>query len=113
MDQRAATFIRYLEKYAEAHVFDHAHKRELLRDISFPTALESGAGNWQAVVHYLGWPGISASLADLTAAFMFGFNNHIFPSTVQPNTLSKKWANCSLVVTWSVARKVVDLLLPM
>ena len=53
-------------------------------------------------------PGL-ALVADLTAAF----DKHIWPARAQPSTRSKNWRSWSRVVTWAIARDVVDLLLPM
>ena len=103
-------YIKDLTRLADAHPFDGVcNKRALLQDISPPTALERSKGNWEAVIRELGGPGLSASLAELTAAY----DAHIFPSTTQPSTRLKNWANWSLVVTWAIVRKAVHMLLPM
>ena len=79
-------YIRDLHRFAEAHPFDGVcNKRALLQDISPPTSPDRSKGNWESVVRELGGPDLSASLAELTAAF----DAYIFPSTTQPSTRSK------------------------
>ena len=74
-------YIKDLTRLADAHPFDGVcNKRALLQDISPPTALERSKGNWEAVIRELGGPGLSASLAERTAAF----DAHISPPRRSP-----------------------------
>ena len=94
---------------ARAHAFDGLDLRPLLLNVSEPTALERGDGSWQGAVRGLGGPGLSASLAELTAAF----DTHVWPSRAKPVTRRKNWDNWSVVLTWAIAREAVDCVLPM
>ena len=99
-----------IDHITHAHVFDGLNRRALLSNVAHPTALERSDGNWGAAVRELSGPGISASLAELTAAY----NTHVWPArSGVPNTRGKNWSNWVTVLTWAVARKAMPLLLPM
>ena len=106
---RAMPTLANAEVIRRAHAFDGIDLGPLLCDASAPTALERGDGNWDAALHGLGGLGLSASLAQLTGAF----NQHVWPARAQPSTRGKHWSNWVLVVTWAVARKAIELILPM
>jgi len=102
--------IKNIEHIAPAHVFDGLDRRALLSNVSSPTALERSDGNWVAAARELPGPGMSASLAELTAAY----NTHVWPArSGVPKTRGKNWSNWVTVLTWAVARKAMPLLLPM
>ena len=106
---RAMPVLDNVEVIRRAHAYDGMDLRPLLLDVSAPTALERGDGNWDTALHGLGGLGLSASLAQLTDAF----NQHVWPARAQPETRSKQWGHWCVVVTWAVARKAVELILPM
>ena len=80
----------------------------LLEDVSAPTVFERAEGRWEEAL-VLVRSGGPCAVGDLTAAF----DKHIWPSRNQPSTRSKNWRAWSSVVTWAIARDVVDQLLPM
>jgi len=106
---RSMPVLDNVEVIRHAHAFDGIDLRPVLLNVSAPTAMERGDGNWDTALHGLGGPGLTASLAQLTDAF----NQHVWPARAQPSTRSKQWASWALVVTWAVARKAMDGILPM
>ena len=102
-------FIKDISRLRDSPVFQGLDHRALLHDVSMPTALERGDGNWEQVVYELGGPNLDATIDDLAAAF----DRHIMPSSARPRTRDGHWRYWSVVVTWAIVRKSTHLLLPM
>ena len=100
-----------LEAVRDAGVFSGVDKSRIFLNDTAPTALERANGNWGPAVRGLcdarANPG--ATVASLSAEF----DRHLAPACRQPRTRADYWRAWRLVVTWAVARKAVDLILPM
>jgi len=101
--------ISNLRDVRSAHVFDGLDRSRLLDDVSAPTVLERADGDWEMAVFHLGGPTRVGSVAELTARY----NEHVWPARSRPPTRDKNWRYWSLVVTWGVARRHCEHLLPM
>ena len=103
--------ITNLDAVRDASAFAGVDKSRLFLNDTAPTALERAKGNWGPAVRGLCDAGASpaATVASLSAAF----DQHLAPAGRQPRTLADYWRAWRLVVTWAVARKAVDLILPM
>ena len=102
-------FIRDISRLRDSHVFAGLDHRVLLHNVSMPTALERGDGNWEEVVYGLGGPRLGASIDELAAAF----DTHILPASARPRTREGHWRYWSVAVTWAIVRKATHLLVPM
>ena len=100
-----------LEAVRDAGAFSGVDKSRIFLNDTAPTALERANGNWGPAVRGLcdarANPG--ATVASLSAEF----DRHLAPACRQPRTRADYWRAWRLVVTWAVARKAVDLILPM
>ena len=103
--------ITNLDAVRDASVFAGVDKSRLFLNDTAPTALERANGNWGPAVRRLCDAGASpsATVASLSAAF----DQHLASASRQPRTRADYWRAWRLVVTWAVARKAVDLILPM
>ena len=100
-----------LETVRDAAIFGGADRSRLFQNDSAPTALERASGHWGPAVRRLcdAQANPAASVASLTAEF----ERHLEPAIRQPRTRANCWRAWKLVVTWAVARKAVELILPM
>jgi hypothetical protein len=76
----------------------------ILHDASAPTVLEVADGNWRGVALPAG-----GSLTEKTALF----NALVWPARQRPSTRAKNWYYWAACVTWALANRCVDKILPM
>ena len=100
-----------LEAVRGARVFEVADEARLFLNDAAPTHLERANGHWGPAVRSLcdSQANPTATVASLAAAF----DRHLAPAIRQPRTRADYWRAWRLVVTWAVARKAVDSILPM
>ena len=102
-------FITNLHILSHSHLFAGPQCRAILKDVSIPTAMERGDGQWEAAIRSLGGPRAGAPLRELTAAF----DEHILPASSKPSTRSGNWRYWSCVVTWAIVHKATRIIMPM
>ena len=104
-----------LGELRHADAFDAADRDRILLDDSAPTALERADGNWGPAVRRL--VGHNAPNRVTVATLAAAFDEHLAPACRQPRTRADYWrawrAHWRLVITWAVARKAVQDMLPM
>ena len=82
--------------------------KQLLDDLSLPTAVEAGDGHFPAVVSHRR-EGRLSTPAQLAAIF----DETIMPAALQQSTRNSYFASWKVVLSWGIAHNEVKLLLPM
>ena len=100
-----------LGELRHADAFGAADRDRILLDDSAPTALDRADGNWGPAVRRL--VGHNAPARVTVATLAAAFDEHLAPACRQPRTRADYWRAWRLVITWAVARRAVQDILPM
>jgi hypothetical protein len=100
-----------LEAVRAASIFSGVDTHKIFLNDTAPTALERASGNWGPAVRSL--CDAQASPAATVASLAAQFEQHLAPAIRQPRTRADYWRAWRMVVTWAIARKAVEMILPM
>ena len=98
----------------DSHLFcSNEDLAELLRDVSQPTCLEGGARSWSRVMTNIRALPPADPAPEALVGMARAFSTNVLPMECVPSTRAQQWHNWRSVLTWAIAFRVTDRLLPM